>query len=75
MGTMSPDELLSLWKLEKMPVEMAMGHVLQNLVEVYVDIKALDASLYKLQGDVDGLIARTGTKPHSKSRRKSLKRG
>lgn len=30
METMSPNELLKLWKLEEITVEMSIGHILQN---------------------------------------------
>ncbi len=75
MGTITPDELLKLWKLEKVTVEMAIGHTLQNLVKLHTAIETLDTTLYGLRGDVDGLIAHTGTSPRSKSKRKALRRG
>ncbi|MBX0329023.1 hypothetical protein K2Z83_15195 [Oscillochloris sp. ZM17-4] len=34
MGTMAPDELARLWRQEKMSVEMAIGHITQNLVQI-----------------------------------------
>jgi len=74
MGTITPEELLKLWKLEKMPVEMAIGHILQNLVNMRTTIESTDTTLYKLRADVDGLIAHTGTRPRSTSRQK-LQRG
>ena len=74
MGTITPEELLKLWKLEKMPVEMAIGHILQNLVNMRTTIESTDTTLYKLRADVDGLMAHTGTRPHSTSKQK-LQRG
>ena len=62
MSTMPPDELLKLWTLEKLPLEMAMGHVLQNLVKIQASLEALRTSSRKLQGNVDGLLAHTGVK-------------
>ncbi len=70
MGTITPDELLKLWKLEKVTVEMAIGHTLQNLVKLHTAIETLDTTLYGLRGDVDGLIAHTGIKPRSTGRQK-----
>lgn len=40
MGTMSPDELARLWRQEQITVEMAIGHMTQNLVQLQ---RALDA--------------------------------
>ena len=73
MGTMTPSELLKLWKLEKLSVEMAVGHILQNLVNMHTAIEIADASLYKLRADVDGLMTHTGT-PRSKDKKRPLKR-
>ena len=71
MGTITPDELLKLWKLEKMTVEMAIGHILQNLIKVHAATETLDTSLYGLRGDVDALMAHTGAKPRSQGKRKA----
>ena len=73
MSTMPPDELLKLWKLEKLPLEMAMGHVLQNLVRMQTTIESHDASLYTLRGHVDGLMAHTGMEPRSRGKRQATK--
>jgi hypothetical protein len=70
MSTMPPDELLKLWTLEKMPLEMTMGHVLQNLVKVQASLDALETSSHKLQSNVDGLLAHTGIKVPAKRRPK-----
>jgi hypothetical protein len=71
MGTIAPDELLDLWKLEKMPLEMAMGHVLQNLVNLNALIEATDTTLYKLRADVDDLVVQTGIELRSKAKSRS----
>jgi hypothetical protein len=34
MSTITPQELLKLWQLEKITCEMAIGHLIQNLVNV-----------------------------------------
>ena len=33
MSTLTPTELLNLWKQEQMTIEMSIGHILQNLVK------------------------------------------
>ncbi len=69
MGTMTPKELLKLWKLEKVTVEMAMGHVLQNLVRMHDLIQANNTTLHKLRSDARDLAAHSGTLPRSKNKR------
>jgi hypothetical protein len=68
---MTPEELLKLWKLEQVTVEMAMGHVLQNLVRMHALDKTNSPKLYQLRRDVDELLAHSGIKPRSKDKRKS----
>lgn len=70
MGTMHPQELLRQWPLEKMPVEMTTGHILQNLVLIQTAIDAINITLYNLRADVDSLIAHTGMQPNSKGKKK-----
>jgi hypothetical protein len=69
MGTVSPEELLKLWQLEKVTVEMAMGHVVQNLVSMHALVKANNTTLHKLRADVRDLLAHSGSKPRSKDKR------
>ncbi|GAB4409177.1 MAG: hypothetical protein Fur0044_02690 [Anaerolineae bacterium] len=38
MGTLHPQELLKQWELEKIPIEMATGHSLQNLVHIALQL-------------------------------------
>ncbi len=71
MSTVTPEELLKLWKLEKVTVEMAIGHTLQNLVKVHAAIETLDTSLYGLRSDVDALMAHTGIESRSQGKRKT----
>ncbi len=75
MGAMIPIELLRLWELEKISLEMAMGHLLQNLVKQQQAIEAANISRYNLRADVDSLIAHTGMKPNPKGKKKPSKRG
>ena len=60
MSTVTPEELLRLWKLENIPLEMAMGHVLQNLVKQQKAQDALNQMISNLRADVARLIAHTG---------------
>ena len=39
MDTEKPNKLLKLWALEKMSIEMAIGHILQNLAQQQSTIK------------------------------------
>ncbi len=75
MGTMPPQKLLQQWTLEKMPVEMTTGHILQNLIKIQTAIDALNITLYNLRADVDSLIAHTGMKTNPKSKKKPPKKG
>lgn len=75
MGTMDPNELLKLWTLEQVSVEMAIGHILQNLVKMSIALEAHNTLLCKLQSNVNDLIVHTGVKPRSKDRKKPHKRG
>lgn len=56
MSTVTPTELLKLWTLENMQPEMAVGHILQNLVK-------LQTMVIDLRIDVDRLIALTKLPP------------
>ncbi len=73
MGTMHPQELLKQWELETMPVEMATGHSLQNLVKIQQAIDTINIAFYNLRADVDNLIAHTGMKPHQTGKKKPPK--
>jgi len=56
MGTVTPDELLRLYTLEKITIEMSIGHILQNLVILQ---KAMER-VGELERDVERLVAFTG---------------
>ena len=75
MGTVTPEELLKRWTLEKLPVEMAIGHILQNLLKVQAATEANGVMLRQLRTDVDGLIAHTGMMPRSQGKNKPRTRG
>ena len=73
MATLPPDDLLKLWKLEQLPLEMSMGHVLQNLVNLHTDFAAQHATLASLRADVDRLMAHTRLPPSTKGKLKLSK--
>lgn len=50
MGTVSPEELARLWRQEQLSVEMAIGHITQNLVQLQ---GALDAQRQLLQASLE----------------------
>lgn len=49
MAAFTPDELLRLWAQENLPIEMAIGQVLQNLVYQQSTILALQSTLADLR--------------------------
>lgn len=63
MSTITPVELLNLWKQEQIPVEMAIGHILQNLVKQQSALEALLATQGKSHTDLTSLRVATETKP------------
>jgi hypothetical protein len=73
MSTETPEELFKLWKLENIPLETAMGHVLQNLIKQQTAQEALNQTIYNLRADVDRLIAHTGLTPPAQGKRKPAK--
>ena len=75
MGTLHPQDLLKEWTLEKLTVEMATGHTVQNLVKIQQVIDTIQITLRNLRSDVDSLIAHTGMPPNPKGKKKPLKKG
>ncbi|MFQ5434860.1 MAG: hypothetical protein ACE5FD_08285 [Anaerolineae bacterium] len=75
MGTVSPKELLKLWQLEKLTPEMAVGHIIQNLVHIQKAVDATNTAFFTLRADVDELVQHVGVNLSStdqkKTRRKS----
>jgi hypothetical protein len=55
MGTMPPAELLRLWQQEKLTAEMAVGYIIQNLVNLQRSIDASNTGYFTLRADVDAL--------------------
>lgn len=74
LSTVTPDKLLSMWAKEQLTLEMAAGHILQNLVKIQTTIDALNITLYNLHADVDSLIAHTGMNPTPKGQKKPAKK-
>jgi hypothetical protein len=68
MSTVSPAELWKAWKLDNMPVETAMGQVLQNLVKQQTAIETLTQALSNQRADMDRLIAHTRLPPGMKGK-------
>lgn len=52
----------------KRAIEMAIGHILQNLVKLRQANKSADASRYKLRSDVDALLAHAGFEPRARKK-------
>jgi hypothetical protein len=75
MATLHPRELFKQWQLEKISLEMATGHTLQNLIKIQQAIDAINITLYNLRADVDSLIAHTGMKPNPTGKKKPPKQG
>lgn len=64
MSTVTPAELLKLWTVEHIPSEMAVGHILQNLVK-------LQTMVGDLRADVNRLIIHTKLPPNAKGKAKA----
>ncbi|MCK6630140.1 MAG: hypothetical protein L6R45_33815 [Anaerolineae bacterium] len=75
MGTMPLKELLKLWELAKMPVEMVIGHILQHLAKMQTAIDAMNGILHHIRADVDYLAAHNGVDLPSKGKKKLPKQG
>ena len=55
MSTLTPAELLNLWKQEQMTIEMALGHILQNLAKQQTVLATLLTTQNKLGTEVNSL--------------------
>ncbi|MCP4372637.1 MAG: hypothetical protein GY797_31695 [Deltaproteobacteria bacterium] len=58
MGTMPPKELLTLWARDDMPIEMAVGHMLQNLAKLQASVEANHLKIRQLQTILESLIGK-----------------
>jgi hypothetical protein len=53
MGTLTIDQIILQWKLEKITAEQAIGYILQNMAEMEKQQRTLSATLYGLSKQVD----------------------
>ena len=58
MGTMPPKDLLALWARDNMSVEMAVGHILQNLTTLQATVEANHLKVHQLQSVLESLVGR-----------------
>ena len=58
MGTMPPENLVTLWARDDMPVEMAIGHILQNLAKLQATVEANQRRIHQLQLTLENLIGK-----------------
>ncbi len=71
MSTITPQEILNQWKLEQIPVEMAMGHVLQNLIQQQTILDSLTLTVSKLSAQSGNLLPHTNSLSVEKTNRKT----
>jgi hypothetical protein len=71
MSTVTPEELLKQWKLEQMPLEMAMGHVLQNLVKQQTMLNTLELALAQFRAQFGSERTLTNISPTTKTKKRS----
>ena len=69
MATVTPDELLRLWRQESVTLEMAIGHLIQNLVKQQAAIAAMQSTLSALRVDVDRMTPSPTVESTTKGRR------
>lgn len=69
MSTMTPAELLKLWTRDNIPPEMAIGHVVQNLVKHQTALETLSQGLSTLRVDIDRLLAQSAVSASEKSKK------
>jgi len=70
MATYAPAELLQLWKTEQITVEMATGHLLQQLVKLYSELETQRAAVINLRADIDRLLVHAQLPPPVKGKLK-----
>jgi len=69
MATVTPDELLHLWAREQLSSEMAIGHVLQNLVQQQTTILALQTAVARLKAELGSVSDHAIDSPSPSTRR------
>lgn len=62
MSTHEPDKLLQLWQRHEIDTEMAIGHILQNLVSHHQAIAGLNLSVVSLKNELEN-PAQSGKQP------------
>ncbi|MFN8496125.1 MAG: hypothetical protein U0350_51510 [Caldilineaceae bacterium] len=71
MSTYEPEQLLQLWKSEQIDSNMAIGHLMQNLVLQQEAMKKMNAVLIRCQQDIDNLLSQAKLQAASASPKKS----
>lgn len=74
MATVTPDELLRLWRQESITSEMAIGHLIQHLVKQQTAIAAMQSILSTLRVDVDRMTRPPPVAPTTKGKRQEPKK-
>jgi len=68
MATVTPDELLKLWRSEQISAELAITYLIQNQARHEVTIITTNISHARLRLDVDRLIDHTGLEAKEKKK-------
>lgn len=74
MATMPPDELLRLWSRESLTSEMAIGHLIQNLVQQQAALTAMQSSLAGLRKEVERTAAPPPATTENAAKRRTPKK-
>jgi hypothetical protein len=74
MATMPPDELLRLWSRESLTSEMAIGHLIQNLVHQQAALAAMQSTLSVLRKDVERAATHEPAPIESAAKRRPAKK-
>jgi hypothetical protein len=75
MATMPPDELLRLWSRESLTSEMAIGHLIQNLVHQQAALAAMQSTLSGLRKEVEHIAAPAPAMIENTAKRRPAKKG
>jgi hypothetical protein len=68
MATVPPNELLRLWSRESLTSEMAIGHLIQNLVQQQAALAVMQSTLGCGRKDVERITAPAPTESIAKQR-------
>lgn len=72
MSAIPSSELLRLWKIEKLPIEQAIGHILQNLANIQKSVDVVNTAYFSLCADVDNLSIQIDTNLNLESIKEEL---